>query len=176
MIPLFLFALMSGVFSPAAGRYAALVIFGIASGTDWLDGYLARRMNMITNFGKFMDPMADKLLVASALIALVQLGAIAAWMVIVIISREFIISGVRLIAAEQGRVIAAGTWGKIKTTIQMMMILMLLFSHRDIIDDYQILLAICELLKWLSVVFTVISAYDYIYKNIDIFRGEKNKS
>jgi len=174
MIPLFLIALLSGLLPSAVGRYTALIIFVAASATDWLDGYLARKMNLQTNFGKFMDPMADKLLVAAALIALVQLGSIAAWMVIVIISRDFIISGVRLVAAEQGRVIAAGTWGKIKTAIQMIMIITLLFTHRDIIGDYQILLALCELLKWLSVVFTIISAYDYIYKNIDVFRGEKN--
>jgi CDP-diacylglycerol--glycerol-3-phosphate 3-phosphatidyltransferase len=170
MIPLFLAALLGDFSTPVVSRYAALAIFIVASLTDWLDGYLARKMNLQTNFGKFMDPIADKLLVSAALIALVQLGSIAAWMVIVIIGRDFIISGVRLVAVEQGRVIAAGTWAKIKTTIQMLMIITLLFAHKDILGDYQIILAVCELLKWLAVAFTIISAFDYIYKNIDVFK------
>jgi len=173
MIPLFLAALLSGIFSPATARYTALAIFITASLSDWLDGFLARRLKQISTFGKFMDPIADKLLVASALIALVELGSIEAWMVVVIISREFIISGIRLIAAEQGRVIAASTWAKMKTAIQMLLIIALLFCHEAIIRDYQILLTVCELLKWLSVIFTVISAYDYIYKNIDIFKHKR---
>jgi CDP-diacylglycerol--glycerol-3-phosphate 3-phosphatidyltransferase len=175
MIPLFLVALLSNIFDAAAGRYVALGIFILASLSDWLDGFLARRLNLITTFGKFMDPIADKLLVAAALIALVALGSIEAWMVIVLISREFIISGIRLVAAEQGRVIAASTWAKIKTAMQMILIIALLFSHESVTREYRILLTVCELLKWLSVAFTVISAWDYIYKNIDVFRGDKNK-
>ncbi len=168
MIPLFLLALLGGFFSPQVSRCTAIIIFIIASVTDWLDGYLARRLNLVTAFGKLMDPIADKLLVSSALVSMVQLGDIAAWMVIIIISREFIISGIRLVAAEKGNIIAASTWAKIKTAVQMLMIIMVL-SKGAIIQDNQVFDAVCELMKWLSAAFTLISAYDYIYKNKGIF-------
>ena len=103
------------------GKWAALVIFVAASITDKLDGTIARKYNLITNFGKFMDPLADKLLVCSAMICFVGLGTLAPWIVIIIVAREFIISGFRLIAAENGRVIVAGIWGKAKTVVQMIM-------------------------------------------------------
>ena len=119
MIPFFLVFLYM---SPGWSKWVALVIFIAASLTDMLDGKIARKYNLVTNFGKFMDPLADKLLVCSALIALSDLNRIPAWIVIVIIARDFIISGFRLIAAEKGIVIAAGWWGKIKTTVQMIMV------------------------------------------------------
>ena len=124
MIPFFLVALL--VDGIPAGKWVALAIFIIASFTDMLDGKIARKYNLITNFGKFMDPLADKLLVSAALIALIPLGKIPAWIVIVIISREFIISGFRLIASDNGIVIAASYWGKIKTVTQMVMIVLLI--------------------------------------------------
>ena len=115
----------------AAAKWIALGIFIAAAITDTLDGQIARRCNLVTTFGKFMDPLADKLLVCSAMIALVDQGRIPAWIVIIIIAREFIISGFRLIAAEKGVVIAAGIWGKLKTVVQMVMVcfLQLVFNN-----------------------------------------------
>ena len=110
----------------AAGKWIALALFVIASLTDLLDGKIARKYNLVTTFGKFMDPLADKLLVCSALICLVELGRIPAWIVIIIISREFIISGFRLVASDKGVVIAASWWGKFKTTFQMVMIVLMI--------------------------------------------------
>ena len=122
MIPFFvLFALVDLV--PGCSHYIAVAIFIIASLTDLLDGKIARKYNLVTDFGKFMDPLADKLLVCSALICLVSMDRLPAWMVIVIISREFIISGFRLVASDNGVVIAASYWGKFKTTFQMLMII-----------------------------------------------------
>ena len=111
-----------------ANRYISLGIFVIASVTDWFDGYLARKHKLVTNFGKFMDPLADKLLVCSALICLIEQNKLDAWIVIIIIAREFIISGFRLIAAENGVVIAANYWGKFKTVSQMIMIILLILD------------------------------------------------
>ena len=111
-----------------ANRYISLVIFAGASITDWFDGYLARKHHLVTNFGKFMDPLADKLLVCSALICLIELGQLPAWVVIIIISREFIISGFRLVAADNGVVIAASYWGKFKTTFQMAAVILMIFN------------------------------------------------
>ena len=118
MVPVFVVFMLWNGFGTAS-KYVAAAIFILASMTDWLDGYLARKNNLVTDFGKFMDPIADKLLVCSALICLVEKGALAAWIVIIIIGREFIISGFRLIAAENGVVIAANYWGKFKTVSQM---------------------------------------------------------
>ena len=113
MIPFFVFFMLADMGN--AGKYTALVLFIAASLTDTLDGYLARKYNQVTNFGKFMDPLADKLLVCSALICLMDVGKLPSWAVIVIISREFIISGFRLVASDNGIVIAASWWGKSKT-------------------------------------------------------------
>lgn len=143
----------------AANRYISLVIFVAASITDWFDGYLARKNNLVTNFGKFMDPLADKLLVCSALICLVELDKLEAWIVIIIIAREFIISGFRLIAAENGVVIAANYWGKFKTVSQMIMIILLIL-------DFGGIFAILEtVFIWLSLALTIISLMTYIVQN-----------
>ena len=125
MVPFLVFFLLTG-WGGEANRYISLAIFVIASVTDWFDGYLARKHHLVTNFGKFMDPLADKLLVCSAMICLIELERLPAWIVIIIIAREFIISGFRLIAAENGIVIAANYWGKFKTVSQMIMIILLL--------------------------------------------------
>ena len=117
LIPFFVFFLLSPYF-PAYGNYIAVSIFIVASLTDMLDGKIARKYNLVTNFGKFMDPLADKLLVCSAMICLIELDRLAAWIVIVIIAREFIISGFRLVASDNGVVIAASYWGKFKTTFR----------------------------------------------------------
>lgn len=146
--------------------YLALAIFVIASLTDLLDGKIARKYNLITNFGKFMDPMADKLLVCAALICLVELGRIPSWIVIVIISREFIISGFRLIASDNGRVLAASYWGKFKTTFQMIMVCLMLAN----IEQLQILTTI---IMWIALVLTIVSLLDYLIKNKDVMKEKE---
>lgn len=138
--------------------YIALVIFIIASLTDMLDGKIARKYNLVTNFGKFMDPLADKLLVCSAMICLIELDRIPAWIVIIIISREFIISGFRLVAADNRVVIAASYWGKFKTTFQMVMVCLM-------IADIETLAILTQIVMWIAVVLTIISLVDYLVKN-----------
>jgi CDP-diacylglycerol--glycerol-3-phosphate 3-phosphatidyltransferase len=142
----------------AYSDYIALVIFIIASLTDLLDGKIARKYNLVTNFGKFMDPLADKLLVCSALICLIDMGRIPAWIVIIIISREFIISGFRLIAADNHVVIAASYWGKFKTTFQMIMVCLM-------IANISVLSLLTTVVMWVALALTVISLVDYIVKN-----------
>ena len=136
----------------------ALALFIIASLTDLLDGKIARKYNLVTNFGKFMDPLADKLLVCSALICLIELNALPAWMVIIIISREFIISGFRLIASDNGVVTAASYWGKFKTTFQMVSVVLLIL-------DIPALAFVTTICVWIALVLTIVSLVDYIYKN-----------
>ena len=138
--------------------YIAVGIFIVASLTDLLDGKIARKYNLVTDFGKFMDPLADKLLVCSAMICLIEMGRLSAWIVIVIISREFIISGFRLIAAEQGIVIAASYWGKFKTTFQMIAVILM-------IVDLPVLHILTVACTWIALVLTVVSLVDYIAKN-----------
>ena len=128
MIPFFVAALLYDGGANQNMRYVAAALFIIASLTDMLDGKIARKYNLVTNFGKFMDPLADKLLVCSALICMIELRELPAWMVIIIISREFIISGFRLVASDNGVVIAASYWGKFKTNFQMFMIIMLIID------------------------------------------------
>lgn len=141
------------------GRFIALAIFVLASFTDFLDGYIARKNHLVTNFGKFMDPLADKLLVSAAMICLVSMGRIPAWMVIIIISREFAISGFRLIAADNGIVIAASWWGKFKTVSQMIMIILLIANLGGVFTVLE------NIFKWIALILTVVSLADYIWKN-----------
>lgn len=147
-------------------KWIALAIFIVASLTDLLDGKIARKYNLVTNFGKFMDPLADKLLVCSALICLVSLGRIPAWIVIVIIAREFIISGFRLIASDNGVVIAASYWGKFKTTFQMVMICLM-------IADIAAISILTTVIMWVALVLTVVSLVDYLVKNKDVMKETK---
>ena len=158
MIPFFVVFMLTDL-GGTYGKYIARAIFVIASLTDLLDGKIARKRNLVTNFGKFMDPLADKLLVCSALICLVEMDRLAAWMVIVIISREFIISGFRLIASDNGVVIAASYWGKFKTTFQMVMIILLIL---DLGEGFQVLETA---VIWIALVLTVVSLIDYLVKN-----------
>lgn len=158
MIPFFVVMLLLNGGENQTYRYIAAAIFIVASLTDMLDGKIARKYNLVTNFGKFMDPLADKLLVCSALICLVDLKQLPAWMVIVIISREFIISGFRLVASDNGIVIAASYWGKFKTTFQMISVILLIVR----IPTLTVLTQICV---WTALVLTVISLVDYIAKN-----------
>ncbi|MGN0350528.1 MAG: CDP-diacylglycerol--glycerol-3-phosphate 3-phosphatidyltransferase [Roseburia sp.] len=148
--------------------YIAVAIFIIASLTDLLDGKIARKYNLVTNFGKFMDPLADKLLVSSALICLVEMGRLPAWIVIIIISREFIISGFRLIASDNGIVIAASYWGKFKTTFQMLMVIVLILNIQN--TFFQVLGIV---LTYVALILTVISLIDYIAKNKDVLKEQK---
>ena len=158
MIPFFvIFMLLDGGVSQTY-RYIAAVIFIVASFTDLLDGKIARKYNLVTNFGKFMDPLADKLLVCSGLICFVGLGQLPAWFVIIIISREFIISGFRLVASDNGVVIAASYWGKFKTVSQMIMSVLLIVN----IPALSILTTIFSVI---ALVLTVVSLIDYIAKN-----------
>lgn len=141
------------------GKWIALALFAAASFTDYLDGHLARKWNLITNFGKFMDPLADKLLVCSALIAFVDLKMLPGWIVIIIIAREFIISGFRLVASDNGVVIAASYWGKFKTVSQMILTLLL------IADLGGIFVALTTIFTYVALILTVVSLIDYLYKN-----------
>lgn len=159
MIPFFVvFMLMDGM---ASARYTALALFVVASFTDFLDGNIARKRNLVTNFGKFMDPLADKLLVCSALICLIETGQLPAWYVIIIIAREFIISGFRLIASDNGIVIAASYWGKFKTVSQMIMIILMILN-------IPALSMVTTLFYWIALVLTVVSLVDYIKKNFQV--------
>ena len=158
MIPFFVFFLLWQNGENRTFRMIALALFIIASLTDLLDGKIARKYNLVTNFGKFMDPLADKLLVCSALICLIELNALPAWMVIVIISREFIISGFRLIASDNGVVIAASYWGKFKTTFQMISVVLLIL-------DIPALAFVTTICVWIALLLTIVSLVDYIYKN-----------
>ena len=147
----------------AAGKWIALVLFVAASLTDLLDGKIARKYNLVTTFGKFMDPLADKLLVCSAMICLVQMGRIPSWIVIIIISREFIISGFRLVASDKGVVIASSWWGKFKTTFQMVMIILM-------IADIAALSVVTQIVMWIALILTVVSLIDYLMKNKDVMK------
>ena len=144
----------------------SLAIFIIASLTDLADGKIARKYNLVTNFGKFMDPLADKLLVCSALIILIQLGRIPAWVVLIIIAREFIISGFRLVASDNGVVIAASYWGKFKTTFQMIMVCLML-------ANFAFLQIVTDIVMWISLVLTVVSLVDYLWKNKSVMNDVK---
>ena len=148
-------------------RYIADAIFIIASLTDMLDGKIARKYNLVTNFGKFMDPPADKLLVSAAMICLIATGQLAAWIVIVIISREFIISGFRLIASDNGIVIAASYWGKFKTVFQMLMIIVLIANIQ-----MPFFTVLGTILIYVALVLTIVSLIDYIVKNKDVLKEQ----
>jgi len=168
MIPLFMIILFSGYEN---SNYIAAAIFAIASFTDSLDGYIARSRNLVTTFGKFIDPLADKLLVSAALISLVQMDKIPSWIVVVIIAREFTITGFRTIAASEGITIAASPLGKIKTITQLIAIIALLlnnFPFTLINFPFDIIML------YVSLFFTVMSGIDYIYRNIHVLKsGDK---
>ena len=167
LIPFFVFFLLAPYFE-GYGNYVAVAIFIVASLTDLLDGKIARKYNLVTNFGKFMDPLADKLLVCSAMICLIELGLLPAWIVILIIAREFIISGFRLIASDNGIVIAASYWGKFKTTFQMLMVIVLLLNF-----DLPVFHILGTVLIWIATILTVVSLIDYIIKNKDVLKDQK---
>lgn len=166
MIPFFVAALLYDGGANQNMRHVAAALFIIASLTDMLDGKIARKYNLVTNFGKFMDPLADKLLVCSALICMIELRELPAWMVIIIISREFIISGFRLVASDNGVVIAASYWGKFKTTFQMIGVVLLIFN-------IPALSTLTTIIVWIALALTVISLVDYIVKNAGVLTEGK---
>ncbi len=162
MIPFFVVLLLLPL--GAWSDWAALAIFVVASLTDLFDGKIARKYNLVTDFGKFMDPLADKLLVCSAMICLIELGRIPAWVVVIIIAREFTISGFRLIAAEKGVVIAAGIYGKFKTTFQMIMVILM-------IANIPVLSIVTTIVMYIALILTIVSLIDYIWNNRGVMDG-----
>lgn len=167
LIPFFVLFLLTD-FVPGS-KWIALILFCVASITDLLDGKIARKYNLVTNFGKFMDPLADKMLVSSAFICLVAVHRIPTWIVLVIISREFIISGFRLVASDNGIVIAASYWGKFKTTFQMFAIIMLIANLGG-----PVVYIVEQILIYVSLILTIISLVDYVAKNIDVLKESGN--
>lgn len=158
MVPLFMIALM---INTPASRIIATVIFALASLTDMLDGQIARKHNMVTNFGKLMDPLADKVLTAAAMICLVELGDLAAWIAVVIIFREYLITGLRSVAANENIVVAANIWGKVKTVCQMIALMLLMLKPQ--------ILALCGIdiglwVMYVAVALTIYSGLDYVLK------------
>lgn len=167
MIPIFLVVYLGNFLTEPTRSIVAGVIFVVASASDWLDGYIARSRNLVTNFGKFADPLADKLLVCAALVCMVEKAILPAWLVILILSREFIITAFRTIAAAENIIIAASWWGKIKTVCQMALIIFMLFGFRGAAAD-----VIGKLLILAAAVFTVVSAVDYIAKNVNVLKDQ----
>ena len=159
MIPIFVVFMLVDI--TPFDNWIALAVFILASRTDLLDGKIARKYNLVTNFGKFMDPLADKLLVCSAMICLVEMHIIPAWIVIIIIAREFIISGFRLIASDNGVVIAASYWGKFKTVFQMVMICLM-------IANIPALRLLTDIVMWVALILTIVSLIDYLWKNKEV--------
>lgn len=158
MVPLFMIALLMNT---PASRIIATVIFALASLTDMLDGQIARKYNMVTNFGKLMDPLADKVLTAAAMICLVELGDLAAWIAVVIIFREYLITGLRSVAASENIVVAANIWGKVKTVCQMIALMLLMVKPQVV--------ALCGIdfglwIMYVAVALTIYSGLDYVLK------------
>ena len=158
MVPLFMIALLMNT---QASRILATVIFALASLTDMLDGQIARKYNMVTNFGKLMDPLADKVLTAAAMICLVELGDLAAWIAVVIIFREYLITGLRSVAASENIVVAANIWGKVKTVCQMIALMLLMVKPQVV--------ALCGIdlgmwIMYVAVALTIYSGLDYVLK------------
>lgn len=167
LIPFFVVFLIVPYFAEY-GRYIAAAIFIVASLTDMLDGKIARKYNLVTNFGKFMDPLADKLLVCSAMICLIETGQLASWIVIVIIAREFIISGFRLVASDNGVVIAASYWGKFKTVFQMLMVIVLILDFPGAFFG-----TLGMIFTYAALILTIVSLIDYVVKNKDVLKEQK---
>ncbi len=154
MVPLFMVFMMYEWVSYS--RYIAVLLFVLAFFTDWLDGYLARKNGQVTNFGKIMDPLADKMLVTAALVCLNAAGEVSPWVTVIILAREFIVSGIRIAAASEGNVIAASIWGKAKTMWQFIALTLALWFGKNLVID------VCV---WLAAVLTIVSGVDYLMKN-----------
>jgi len=161
MIPVFMVVLYMGF--PGA-NYVALAIFALASATDWLDGYLARKYNLVTDFGKFMDPLADKCLVTAAMLWFVEVGQMPAWALLTVIVREFAVSGLRMVASDAGRVIAAGWSGKVKTAATMVCVILMLLPIPEMVNT------LCVAVIVLT---TIYSGVEYFMKNLDVISNVK---
>ena len=162
LVPFFVAALLISKNSEPV-KWVALALFIIASLTDLLDGKIARKYNLVTTFGKFMDPLADKVLTISGMICLIELGRIPSWIVVIIVAREFIINGFRLIATEHGIVIAANYWGKWKTTFQMIMIILMIMN-------IPALSLVTDVVMWVALILTIVSLATYIMQNMEVVR------
>jgi len=160
LVPIFMVFLL---YDLPYGQYICAIIFVVAALTDGIDGYVARKYNQITNFGKFVDPLADKLLVSAALIGLVQIGRLDAWFAVIIISREFMVTSLRVVAISEGKVIAAGMSGKIKTVMQIVAIVAMLIDKIYVLSIGGVLIS--TVLMTLAVLMTVYSGVEYIAKN-----------
>ncbi len=161
-VPFFIAAYMMGYYP------VALVLFCLASATDALDGSIARKRGLVTNFGKIMDPLADKILVYSALCLFIESGLIKSWMLIIILAREFIVAGMRTVAASEGRVLAAGMSGKIKTVLQMVAVIMYLFGL-SVPSISNTVIMIANVIFWAALAMTIYSGAEYVWKNRDVF-------
>ena len=161
LVPFFIIAFLKEMY------LVALILFCLASVTDALDGQIARRNNLVTNFGKIMDPLADKILVYSALCLFLQIGIIKGWMLIVILAREFIVAGMRTVAASEGRVLAAGMSGKIKTVLQMVGVIVMIFGLA--LPEQSGILILGSFIFLASIIMAVYSGCEYVYKNRDVF-------
>ncbi|MBP5675184.1 CDP-diacylglycerol--glycerol-3-phosphate 3-phosphatidyltransferase [Candidatus Saccharibacteria bacterium] len=165
LVPVFVFLLLCPIFGEG-NKWVVLAIFCVACFTDFLDGKIARKYHMITDFGKFMDPLADKLLVCSALICLIDLNLLPSWFVVIVIAREFVVSGLRLIAVDNGIVIAASWWGKFKTAFQMALIILLILN-------FDSLKVITTIIFWVTLALTLVSMLDYLWKNRSVVSQTK---
>ena len=161
-VPFFIVAYMMGYYP------VALVLFCLASATDALDGSIARKRGLVTNFGKIMDPLADKILVYSALCLFIESGLIKSWMLIIILAREFIVAGMRTVAASEGRVLAAGMSGKIKTVLQMVAVILYLFGL-SVPSIGNTVIMIANVIFWAALAMTIYSGAEYVWKNRDVF-------
>lgn len=168
LVPVFVLIYYSNI---ANSSLIAAIVFIIASLTDLLDGYIARKYNLVTNFGKFMDPLADKILVAAALILFVESGTVPGWVLMVVIAREFIVSGIRLVAANNNITIAAGNLGKLKTATQMVSIVMILMNNFPLGMDS---IRVDMILLYISTILTVISGIEYVILNKDVIGSSNN--
>lgn len=171
IVPFFMGFLLAGSTNTVC-IVIALLLFAAASVTDAVDGYIARKYNLVTDFGKFVDPLADKMLTTAAYLALMHLGRASCVAVMLILTREFIVSGIRLVAASSGKVIAASVWGKIKTIFQMVSIIAAIILMLPMFSQNAAIL-VTNILVWLSAAVTVVSGADYVINNFDLIKDAK---